>query len=305
MAITGRKSSWPVAPAAVRMPITRPRRATNQRLAIVAAKTMAIEPVPTPISSPQVSISCQPSRTRTVSPLPAATSSRATLVTRRMPKRSIRAAANGAITPYRTRLTLTAPDIRVRDQPNSSSSGTISTPGAARKPAAPSSAMKGHRRDRPGRVQAAPRRRRAGRGVGDDGGGAGGVHACLRARVGSRRRPRRRRCWLGHGRRAAASAARTFPARSRRIGATPASRAWPRPRPPGYRDQGGRPPQPAAREARHGRGVHPVSHRPRRRRRLRGRLRRGRSRAGRVALLHRLRADPPHERADRPGADRR
>ena len=60
MAITGRKISWPVALAAVRMPITRPRRATNQRLAMVAAKTRAIEPVPRPISTPQVSTSCQP-----------------------------------------------------------------------------------------------------------------------------------------------------------------------------------------------------------------------------------------------------
>ena len=140
MAITGRKISCPAAAAAVRMPITRPRRATNQRLAIVAAKTMAIEPVPSPISRPQVSISCQPWVTKMVNPLPAATRSRATLVTWRMPKRSISAAANGAISPYRIRLTLTALDIRVRDQPNSSSSGTISTPGAARKPAAPTRA---------------------------------------------------------------------------------------------------------------------------------------------------------------------
>ena len=122
------------------MPVTRPRRATNQRLAMVAAKTMAIEPVPSPISTPQVSTSCQPDVTKIVSPLPAATSSRAKLVTWRMPKRSISAAANGAISPYRIRLTLTALDISVRDQPNSCSIGTISTPGAARKPAAPTSA---------------------------------------------------------------------------------------------------------------------------------------------------------------------
>ena len=81
------------------MPVTRPRRATNQRLAIVAAKTMAIEPVPSPISRPQVRISCQPWVTKMDSPLPAATSSRAKLVTWRMPKRSISAAANGAISP--------------------------------------------------------------------------------------------------------------------------------------------------------------------------------------------------------------
>jgi len=140
-AITGRKINCPVAPAAVRMPITSPRLATNQRLAMVAAKTIAIDPVPSPISTPQVSTSCQPWFTITVSPLPAATSANATLVTRRMPNRSISAAANGAITPYKMRLTLTALDMRVRGQPNSSSSGTISTPGALRKPADPSKAM--------------------------------------------------------------------------------------------------------------------------------------------------------------------
>jgi hypothetical protein len=64
------------------------------------------------------------------------------LVTLRIPKRSISAAANGAINPYKTRFRLTALDISVRRQPNSSSSGTISTPGAARNPAAPISATK-------------------------------------------------------------------------------------------------------------------------------------------------------------------
>ena len=150
--MTGRNISCPVAAAAVRMPITRPRRATNHRLAMVAAKTMAIEPVPSPISSPQVSTSCQPWVTKMVNPLPAATRSSAKLVTWRMPKRSIRAAANGAIRPYRIRLTLTALDIRVRGQPNSSSSGTISTPGRGPETCG---ADQGDERDhghRPGRV---------------------------------------------------------------------------------------------------------------------------------------------------------
>ena len=137
----GRKINCPVAPAAVRMPITRPRRATNQRLAMVAAKTKAMDPAPAPISSPQVINSCQPNWTKIVKPLPAATSARATVTTRRIPNRSISAAANGAITPYKIRFTLTAVDIRVRGQPNCSCSGIIKTPGAALKPAAPSNAM--------------------------------------------------------------------------------------------------------------------------------------------------------------------
>ena len=76
-AISGRNTSWPAAPPAVSTPITRPRRRTNQRLAMVAAKTSAIDPVPSPISTPQVSTSCQPAVTKTVSPLPSATSTSA------------------------------------------------------------------------------------------------------------------------------------------------------------------------------------------------------------------------------------
>ena len=52
-----------------------------------------------------------------------------------VPKRSISAAAKGPITPYNSRLTPTANEIVARDHWNSCSSGTISTPGAARTPA--------------------------------------------------------------------------------------------------------------------------------------------------------------------------
>ncbi len=50
---SGRKTSCPEAPAAVRMPVTRPRRATNQRLVTVAANAIAIDPVPRPTNRPQ------------------------------------------------------------------------------------------------------------------------------------------------------------------------------------------------------------------------------------------------------------
>jgi hypothetical protein len=49
----------------------------------------------------------------------------------------MRAAANGAVRPKSSRFTETATEIVPRVQPNSSSSGVISTPGVARKPAAP------------------------------------------------------------------------------------------------------------------------------------------------------------------------
>src|SRR4051812_12461392 len=59
-----------------------------------------------------------------------------------MPKRSMRAAAKGAVRPKSRRLIETAAEIVPSDQPNSSCSGWISTPGVARKPAAPTRAMK-------------------------------------------------------------------------------------------------------------------------------------------------------------------
>ena len=79
--------------------MTSPRRLMNQRLATVAANTSAIDPVPRPISRPQVSSSCHDSVMNTVSPLPSAMSTSAVEVTWRMPKRSISAAANGAVRP--------------------------------------------------------------------------------------------------------------------------------------------------------------------------------------------------------------
>ena len=79
--------------------MTRPRRSTNQRLAIVAANTIAIDPVPRPISTPHVMSSWNDSVMNTVRPLPSATMISATVVTLRMPNLSISAAANGAVRP--------------------------------------------------------------------------------------------------------------------------------------------------------------------------------------------------------------
>ena len=110
-AMNGRNTSCPAALPAVRMPITRPRLLTNQVLAMVAANTSAIDPVPRPISRPQVSRICHDWLTSTVSALPGADQhERARRSRARMPKRSIRAAANGAVRPNSTRLMLTAAD---------------------------------------------------------------------------------------------------------------------------------------------------------------------------------------------------
>ena len=141
-ATSGRNTSCPVALPAVRTPVTSPRERVNQRLATVAANTSAIEPVPSPTSTPQHRTSCQLAVMKTVRPLPAATTHSATATTRRMPNCSMSAAANGAVRPNSSRLTLTASDTVAVDQPNSSCSGRISTPGVARKPADATSATK-------------------------------------------------------------------------------------------------------------------------------------------------------------------
>ena len=56
-----------------------------------------------------------------------------------MPNRSMTAAANGPMQPYRIRLIETASAMVARDQWNSSSSGTIRMPGVERMPALVSS----------------------------------------------------------------------------------------------------------------------------------------------------------------------
>src|SRR4051812_20964938 len=124
------------------MPDTSPRRATNQRPVTVATSDSAIEPVPRPTSRPHSSTSCQLAVMNTVSPLPVAVISSATTTTRRMPKRSMSAAANGAVSPYSAMFTATAAEMVDTDQPNSACSGSISTPGTARNAAAPTSARK-------------------------------------------------------------------------------------------------------------------------------------------------------------------
>ena len=134
-ASSGRNSSCPVAPLAVSRPITRPRRWTNQRLATIAPSAKAVEPVPNPTIRPQSRSSCQEACIAVVRLMAVATISSAATMTRRIPKRSIRAAANGPHRPYRNRLIETANEIVTRFQPNSCSSGTISTPGVERMPA--------------------------------------------------------------------------------------------------------------------------------------------------------------------------
>ncbi len=96
-------------------------------------------PEPVPTTKPQSSRSCHGRVISAVSATPTVSRSSAADTVRRRPKRSMIAAANGPIMPYRKMFTATAPLIVASDQPNSRSSGMISTPGVARTPAAISS----------------------------------------------------------------------------------------------------------------------------------------------------------------------
>ena len=98
--------------------------------------------MPTPTSTPQNSTSCQLAVIVVDSAEPAAINSSAADSTGRTPKRSIRAAANGAVRPNSVMLTDMASPTVPWDQPNSWCRGFIITPGTERKPAAPRIAMK-------------------------------------------------------------------------------------------------------------------------------------------------------------------
>jgi hypothetical protein len=141
-AISGRKTSWPVEFAAVSRPTTSPRRAANQRVAIIAASTGATAPVAAPVTSPHSRYKCHGCDASGVSAAEAAISPSATVTTRRRPIRSTSAAENGPLSPNTTRLIETATAIVARLQPNSSCNGTITTPGTARNAAEASSAAK-------------------------------------------------------------------------------------------------------------------------------------------------------------------
>ena len=88
-----------MADAAVKPPITIPLRFTNQRLATVAAKTKAIEPVPMPTMTPHVATNCHGAFIWVVRKAPVLTVVSAAITTLRTVKRSIRAAAKGAVRP--------------------------------------------------------------------------------------------------------------------------------------------------------------------------------------------------------------
>ncbi len=96
---TGRKTSVPLAALAVRSPVIRPRRVTNQRLTTVAASTIATPPEAIPENTPQLATSCQGWVMNTLRPVERLISTRAPTRVRRTPMLCIRAPANGPAKP--------------------------------------------------------------------------------------------------------------------------------------------------------------------------------------------------------------
>ena len=111
--------SWPVALLAVSMPTTRPRRSTNQRVAMVAPSTSATMPVPSPTRTPQSATSCQSWVMAIEARMPATTMPIAVTTTGRTPKRLMKAAANGAIRPKKASRMARATEMSAVLQPNS------------------------------------------------------------------------------------------------------------------------------------------------------------------------------------------
>ncbi len=126
----GRKTNCPVATLADKMPTTRPRRATNQRAADGRAKDHRCH-------ARAKSDDESPQRDQVPGLRHGEGGEKASSNDRqrrdddlRNPKRSISAAANGAIRPNSKRRIDSADEIWVVDQPNSFSSGRMKTPGA-------------------------------------------------------------------------------------------------------------------------------------------------------------------------------
>jgi len=122
--------------------VTRPRRSTNQRFAMIAASGTDTAPVASPLTTPQSRKSCHGSVIPIVRSDEAAMTASAPPTTRRIPSRSTSAAAKGAPSPKHRRLSETASPIVSWLQPNSSCSGRSRTPAVERKPAAITSATK-------------------------------------------------------------------------------------------------------------------------------------------------------------------
>ena len=131
----GKKMSCPVLVLAPRIPVTRPRFRTNQRVATVGPRTLATRPVPSPDSSPNSSVSCQISRTRLVARSAMPVTTRLISTTARTPTRAMSQPLKGPDRPNTTRPAAAANDTDAVDQPGSAVIDSRNAPGAERTPA--------------------------------------------------------------------------------------------------------------------------------------------------------------------------
>lgn len=123
-------------------PMTRPRLCVNQRVATVAPSTMAVRPVPMPMTTPHSRTSCHNRVMPMDSNSPTTMIASETSIIRRTPKRFMKAAANGPIPPKRRKRMASAPEMSAVLQPNSLCRGMMNTPGAPTAPATTSMVRK-------------------------------------------------------------------------------------------------------------------------------------------------------------------
>ena len=90
---------------------------------------MAVSPVPMPTTMPHSRMSCHTCVIASDASMPAEIRITAETITARTPNRFMKAAANGPNNPNSMRRSASADEICSVSQPNSFSSGTISTPG--------------------------------------------------------------------------------------------------------------------------------------------------------------------------------
>ena len=134
LASNGRKISWPLALLAVSSPTTRPRWRRTSGSPPRSPGRPCRRPSRRRPARPRWRRAPMARARRQLPPAPSSSSTSEASTVRRSPIVCISAAANGPIRPPSRMFSEIAPEIVAALQPNACSSGTISTPGAARTP---------------------------------------------------------------------------------------------------------------------------------------------------------------------------
>ena len=131
----GKNTSCPALLLAPKMPTTRPRSFTNQRVATVGPSTLATRPVPRPDNRPNSSVSCQISRLKLAATSDVPVTTRLTSTTFLTPIRPIIQPLIGPASPKTIRPAAAANDTDAVDHPGSPVIDSRNAPGAERTPA--------------------------------------------------------------------------------------------------------------------------------------------------------------------------